>query len=149
MVLAHATHLYLDHPHEPDGDEPGLFWATRSIGTKKAFSYIPGAGHTNSTYIARRVCDLFQMKKCLNLTRPENIIGRSDIKMTAAARVREPIQTIKSLQILVAETGIVRKYNTGVKLLDYVSDPATRGEVLKHVFGFNLILIRKYFVWFQ
>ena len=109
VVLAHATHLYLDHPHEPDEDEPGLFWATRSIDTKKAFSYIPGAGHTNSTYITSRVCHLFQMVQCLNLTTPENIIGRSDIKMTAAARVRELIQTIKSFQILVAETGIVRK----------------------------------------
>ena len=39
--MAHATHLYFDHPQEPDPEEKGLTWATRYIDDKKVFDYRP------------------------------------------------------------------------------------------------------------
>jgi len=39
--MAHATHLYFDHPQEPDPDEKGLTWATRYIDDKKVFDFRP------------------------------------------------------------------------------------------------------------
>ena len=39
--MAHATHLYFDHPQEPDPDENGLTWATRYTDDKKVFDFRP------------------------------------------------------------------------------------------------------------
>ena len=47
VVLAHATHLYFDHPIEPDPEERGLLWATRVTNTSKAFGYIPDDIYAN------------------------------------------------------------------------------------------------------
>jgi hexosaminidase len=41
VVLAHATHLYFDHPEEPDPEERGYYWATRYTDTMKTFMYYP------------------------------------------------------------------------------------------------------------
>lgn len=41
VMLSHATHLNFDFPAEPDPEERGYYWATRTIPIKKAFSYIP------------------------------------------------------------------------------------------------------------
>ncbi|ELU16939.1 hypothetical protein CAPTEDRAFT_219964 [Capitella teleta] len=41
VVLSHATHLYFDHPYEPDPNERGYYWATRIIPTQKTHSYAP------------------------------------------------------------------------------------------------------------
>ncbi|CAL1546612.1 unnamed protein product [Lymnaea stagnalis] len=39
VVMAHGSHLYFDHPYEPDPEERGYYWATRFSDTRKAFSY--------------------------------------------------------------------------------------------------------------
>ena len=41
VVLSMATHLYFDHPYEPDPEERGLYWATRYTDTYKVFGFIP------------------------------------------------------------------------------------------------------------
>lgn len=41
VILSMATHLYLDHPYEPDPEERGLYWATRFVDTYKVFGFIP------------------------------------------------------------------------------------------------------------
>lgn len=41
VVMAPGTHLYFDHPHEPDPEERGLYWACRFIDTHKVFSFAP------------------------------------------------------------------------------------------------------------
>ncbi|KAJ8321567.1 hypothetical protein KUTeg_000882 [Tegillarca granosa] len=46
VILGHATHLYFDHPYEPDPEERGYYWATRFTDTFKTFSFVPGIqGH--------------------------------------------------------------------------------------------------------
>jgi hexosaminidase len=41
VVMSHATHLYFDHPYEPDPEERGLYWAPRFIDTLKTFGFMP------------------------------------------------------------------------------------------------------------
>ncbi|KAL4222217.1 hypothetical protein ACF0H5_018255 [Mactra antiquata] len=41
VIISMATHLYFDHPYEPDPEERGLHWATRFIDTYKTFGLIP------------------------------------------------------------------------------------------------------------
>lgn len=40
-MFAHASHLYFDHPQEPDPEERGFFWAARYSDTRKVFGYVP------------------------------------------------------------------------------------------------------------
>ena len=38
--MAQATHLYFDHPSEPDPEERGFYWATRFTDTPKVFGFM-------------------------------------------------------------------------------------------------------------
>lgn len=72
------VYLYLDHPHDNDEMEPGLFWATRAVSTSKIFNYIPGRNSLarNGSFMHQRICDQNGFRTCLNLTQPQNIIGK-------------------------------------------------------------------------
>ena len=48
VVLCPGTHLYFDHPQEPDPEERGLYWACRYADTKKVFSFAPGNLFSNA-----------------------------------------------------------------------------------------------------
>jgi len=79
VILSHATHLYLDMKHEPDPEEPGLYWASRETPLKKVFSYRPDSIYDNvdvdldgRTLDRRKLCTEFA---CPPLTAPDNIIG--------------------------------------------------------------------------
>ena len=79
VILSHATHLYLDMKHEPDPEEPGLYWASRETPLKKVFSYRPDSIYDNvdvdldgRTLDRRTLCTEFA---CPPLTAPDNIIG--------------------------------------------------------------------------
>ncbi|XP_059175868.1 beta-hexosaminidase-like [Physella acuta] len=41
VILAPGTHLYFDHPYEPDPEERGLYWACRYLDTHKVFRFVP------------------------------------------------------------------------------------------------------------
>ncbi|XP_059152657.1 N,N'-diacetylchitobiase-like isoform X2 [Physella acuta] len=41
VILAPDTHLYFDHPYEPDPEERGLYWACRYLDTHKVFRFVP------------------------------------------------------------------------------------------------------------
>ncbi|XP_052285856.1 beta-hexosaminidase-like isoform X2 [Dreissena polymorpha] len=80
VVMSQGTHLYFDHPYEPDPEERGLYWACRHLDTRKAFSYMPDNLYANADvrltgepidkdYIKRHKEDHDDLKK------PENIIG--------------------------------------------------------------------------
>ena len=78
VILSHATHLYLDHPYEPDFDEPGLYWATSHIDTRKVFEYlVPSARMSRSARLSRSVCDQYWMDDCtLSPSMLNNIVGQ-------------------------------------------------------------------------
>ena len=80
VILSHATHLYLDHPYEPDFDEPGLFWATSHIDTRKVFEYlVPTRRNTRDPRRLRRVCDQYWMDDCAPPNALRNIVGQRPI----------------------------------------------------------------------
>ena len=54
--MSQGTHLYFDHPYEPDPEERGLYWACRFLDTRKAFMFMP-----------------------------DNIYGNADVKLTGEA----------------------------------------------------------------
>ncbi|GFR92568.1 beta-N-acetylhexosaminidase [Elysia marginata] len=81
VVMTHATHLYFDHPYEPDPEERGYYWATRFTDTKKTFSYNAADVYQN---IKERLTGeaIAPQERCPNtqrcpvLTAPENIRGQ-------------------------------------------------------------------------
>ena len=74
-----ATHLYLDHSHEPDPEEMGLYWATRYTNTEKIFGFIPDDIFANADVTTMgRPIDLGELcgdNWCPKTKKPENIIG--------------------------------------------------------------------------
>ena len=80
VILSHATHLYLDMPIEPDPEERGLYWATRTTPMKTIFSYQPDNIYNNmdvdtmgNPLNRTEICAKFS---CPELTKPENIVGQ-------------------------------------------------------------------------
>lgn len=97
VVLGHATHLYFDHPYEPDPEERGFYWATRFTDTRKVFGYVPSDIYKNAD-IAGNGQPLTQDQictnngTCLQLERPENIIGMQGHIWTETVRTTDQLQ---------------------------------------------------------
>ena len=86
VILSHATHLYFDHPQEPDPEERGLVWARRFISTQKVFSFQPEHIYDNMDeellgrqIIKSEACTPGGMVDCIPVEKPENIIGDCSI----------------------------------------------------------------------
>ena len=77
MILSHATHLYLDHPYEPDFDEPGLYWAASYIDTRKVFEYLVPTWRSaaNGSQLRRSICDQYWIEDCSQPVKLDNIVG--------------------------------------------------------------------------
>lgn len=81
VVMSQATHLYFDHPYEPDPEERGYYWAPRFTDTRKVFGFMPGNLYANAD-VARsghplteeQVCGK-DGKNCIKLEKTENIVG--------------------------------------------------------------------------
>ncbi|XP_046350295.2 uncharacterized protein LOC124131226 [Haliotis rufescens] len=81
VVMSQATHLYFDHPYEPDPEERGYYWATRYTDTRKTFGFMPDnlygnidVQRTGKPITRADVCGQHD-EKCPSLTAPENIVG--------------------------------------------------------------------------
>ena len=82
VVMSHATHLYFDHPYEPDPEERGLYWAPRFIDTLKTFGFMPDHLYQNIDFTRmgaplnrEDVCGA-NNAECPELQKPENVIGK-------------------------------------------------------------------------
>ena len=82
MILSHATHLYFDHPQEPDPEERGLYWAPRFTDTPKVLRYMPDDvyGNIEEDRMGRPltkedVCMKDGRNLCVDLISRENVIG--------------------------------------------------------------------------
>ncbi|XP_029633571.1 beta-hexosaminidase-like isoform X1 [Octopus sinensis] len=81
IVMSQATHLYFDHPYEPDPEEPGYYWATRFTDTRKTFGFMPENIYGNAK-VARsgepitkeQLCGK-EGKTCVKLKKFENLAG--------------------------------------------------------------------------
>ncbi|XP_052096527.1 beta-hexosaminidase-like isoform X2 [Mytilus californianus] len=81
VIMSHATHLYFDHPYEPDPEERGLYWAPRFTDSYKSFRFLPDNLYENidvtrmgDPLSKSDVCGVND-KKCPSLQEPENIAG--------------------------------------------------------------------------
>lgn len=79
-VISHATHLYFDHPIEPDPEDRGYYWATRYTDSFKVFSFFPDDLYQNIAYdrfgnviTKEGICNDFP---CPDLVKRENIVGK-------------------------------------------------------------------------
>lgn len=81
VIMSHATHLYFDHPAEPDPEELGLNWATRFTDTKKVFSFMPDNLYENiDTLLSGQKTSISEvcgknLEKCDELRQRQNVIG--------------------------------------------------------------------------
>lgn len=81
VVMTQATHLYFDHPQEPDPEERGYYWATRFTNTRKTFGFIPDNLFENveetragGPLTRKELCAKDGM--CVDLKQKQNIVGR-------------------------------------------------------------------------
>lgn len=81
MILGPASHLYFDHPYEPNPEESGLYWATRYTDSRKVFSFEPENIYrditekkTGESIDQEELCGEFR-ERCPRLQRPENVKG--------------------------------------------------------------------------
>lgn len=79
VVYNHASHLYFDHPYEPDPNERGYYWAPRFTDTRKTFGFMPDDVFANADFTRAgapitkaEVVALAGVKKLL---KPENVLG--------------------------------------------------------------------------
>ena len=80
--MTQATHLFFDHPYEPDPEERGYYWATRFTNTKKTFGFMPDNLYANADAMRngepiKNLCEDMYKNKCVALEKPENIAGNS------------------------------------------------------------------------
>ena len=80
VILTQATHLYFDHPYEPDPEERGYYWAPRFIDTRKTFGFIPDDVYANADFTRMgepivNLCEEMYKGKCVPLKEPQNIAG--------------------------------------------------------------------------
>ena len=88
VVMTPASHLYLDHPEEPDSEERGFYWAARYTDMKRILGFQPFDLYQNSFYGVNwsplgpgapippnYKCETHGDQACIALTKPENIVG--------------------------------------------------------------------------
>ena len=83
--MSQATHLYFDHPQEPDPEERGYYWAPRFTDTSKTFGFMPD--HLYDNIATTRFGDPLTKEdlcgadgsQCVKLEKPENIVGMCHI----------------------------------------------------------------------
>ncbi|XP_041355524.1 beta-hexosaminidase-like [Gigantopelta aegis] len=81
VVMSQATHLYFDHPHEPDPNQKGTYWATRFIDTRKVLAFTPDDiyGNADVTLQGEPITneDLCGADggRCVKLEHPQSIVG--------------------------------------------------------------------------
>ncbi|VDI02254.1 hexosaminidase [Mytilus galloprovincialis] len=95
VILALATHLYFDHPYEPDPAERGYYWATRYTDTRKAFGFIPDNIYANAD-VKRNGEPLTESEicggnTCYELAKPENIMGMMGLVWSETSRTKDQL----------------------------------------------------------
>jgi hexosaminidase len=79
VILSPGTHLYFDHPYEPNPEERGYYWATRYSDTAKVFGFMPDNYYANAerTNAGAPITNLEALvgRELPPLRRPENLVG--------------------------------------------------------------------------
>ncbi|KAK3103352.1 hypothetical protein FSP39_018661 [Pinctada imbricata] len=98
-VMSQGTHLYFDHPYEPDPEERGLYWAARYISTQKTFSFMPDHIYSNADY--KLTGDPITYKDLMKhpedhepLKKQENILGMQGQLWTELVRTADQMDAM-------------------------------------------------------
>ncbi|KAK3755736.1 hypothetical protein QZH41_007466 [Actinostola sp. cb2023] len=99
VVMTQATHLYFDHPYEPDPEERGYYWASRFIDTRKTFGFMPDNLYANADFTRMGdpivdLCNNMYKGKCEKLRKPENIVGMSGAVWTETIRTPDELDSM-------------------------------------------------------
>ncbi|XP_032217891.2 beta-hexosaminidase [Nematostella vectensis] len=99
VVMTQATHLYFDHPYEPDPEERGYYWAPRYIDTRKTFGFMPDNLYANAdfTRMGDPIVDLCQTMykgQCVPLKEPNNIAGMAGALWSETVRTPSQLQSM-------------------------------------------------------
>lgn len=79
VVYNHASHLYFDHPYEPDPNERGYYWAPRFTDTRKTFGFMPDDVFANADFTRAGApitkAEVVASAGVKKLLKPENVLG--------------------------------------------------------------------------
>ncbi|MGF1874576.1 carbohydate-binding domain-containing protein [Photobacterium frigidiphilum] len=96
VILNQATHLYFDHPYEPDPSERGYYWAPRFTDTRKTFSFMPDDvfGNADFTRAGAPITkeEVVASANVKSLERPENILGLQGSLWAETVRTEEQFE---------------------------------------------------------
>ena len=89
VIMSQGTHLYFDHPYEPDPEERGLYWACRFLDTRKAFMFMPDNiyGNADVKLTGEAVPEDYIEKHREDhdkLIKTENVIGKTAVSLILA-----------------------------------------------------------------
>ena len=79
VVLSPGSHLYFDHPYEPNPEERGYYWATRYSDTAKVFGFMPDNYYANADKTREGVpitnLEALVGRELPKLLKSENVVG--------------------------------------------------------------------------
>ncbi|XP_070178425.1 beta-hexosaminidase-like [Littorina saxatilis] len=98
VIMSQATHLYFDHPYEPDPEERGFYWATRATDNRKVFLFQPQ--HLWNNIAITRLGDPYTLKDvcgkdnagCPDLKLKDNIVGMQGHLWAETVRTGEQLE---------------------------------------------------------
>ncbi|XP_020912807.1 uncharacterized protein LOC110250538 [Exaiptasia diaphana] len=99
VVMTQATHLYFDHPYEPDPEERGYYWAPRFIDTRKTFGFMPDDLYENADFTRMGdpiidLCNNMYKGKCVPLKKPENVAGMAGALWSETVRTPSQLNSM-------------------------------------------------------
>jgi hexosaminidase len=105
VVLSSATHLYFDHPHEPNARERGYHWATRYSDLPKVFGFMPDNLYANAdrTFTGDDITNLSALVGRIlpPLTKPHHVLGIQGQLWSETVRTPEQLQEMIFPRVLV------------------------------------------------
>ncbi|WP_440056460.1 family 20 glycosylhydrolase (plasmid) [Pseudoalteromonas sp. T1lg65] len=94
-IISAGTHLYLDHPQEPDPKERGLYWASRYTDVEQVYGFMPDDIYANADYerSGKPIENLEDLvgRAMPKLEKPENIVGMQGQIWTETIRTPEQL----------------------------------------------------------
>ena len=104
VVFNQATHMYFDHPYEPDPNERGYYWAPRFTDTRKTFGFMPDDLYANAdvTRAGAPITkeDVVAAAGVKSLERPENVLGLQGSLWAETVRTEEQFEGMVFPRIL-------------------------------------------------
>ncbi|XP_032219150.2 beta-hexosaminidase [Nematostella vectensis] len=99
VILSQATHLYFDHPYEPEPEERGYYWAARFTDTRKTFGYLPEDLYANVKVTKwgeplDRTALCKEPNSCPPLNKTENILGMTGALWTETVRTADQMDSM-------------------------------------------------------